>query len=179
MQLNTIKYYVIKFHWISLNTNEYYRIPKYHRIQCNTIEYHQIQLNAIRIPSDTIKIQCAIHGATSISDGIFMSLLSSFPLAPVRSEWPVCHPLPNGLHPSLLQCCRNNVMDGRWKRCSFSQHWRLCSSRCQASFRSRTSIAHRGMLSFLVARRWVGWQLCPQLSTIKFGETLLNYPQLR
>ena len=27
-----------------------------------------------------------------------MSLLSSFPLAPVRSEWPVCHPLPNGLH---------------------------------------------------------------------------------
>ena len=32
----------------------------------NTIENHQIQLKAIRITSDTIKIQFAIHGATSI-----------------------------------------------------------------------------------------------------------------
>ena len=62
--LNTIKY-----HWIPLNINEYYRIPKYYRIQCNTIENHQIPSNTIKCHSNTFRyrqnpvchLRCYIH----------------------------------------------------------------------------------------------------------------------
>ena len=71
-----------KYHWIPLNLYEYQWIStntiEYHWIPTNTIEYHWISTNTIEYnpkQSSSLLIQGLSHGATSILDGVFSTII--------------------------------------------------------------------------------------------------------